>query len=492
MLSLTHILSILPEGVMLAGDKGGIIKDIHYDSRQVTAGSLFVCIPGLRTDGHLFAFDAIAKGAEALIVERPVKVPSHIPVIQVPDSRKALARLAVSFYDHPSTKFSLIGITGTNGKTSTAILLQAIMREWGKKVGLLGTIANQIQDKILPTTHTTPESLELQSLFSKMVEAETDYVMMEVSSHALKLGRVAETEFDIGIFTNLSQDHLDFHEDFADYRRAKLQLFQQLQTGIKKRPKYVLINADEPESIHFHQIAKVPVYTYGLENGAHFRATEIELGNRGISFRLQGLANTPFQVNMSGRFSVYNTLAAIGVAIKEGIPMGIIQEALAKFPGVPGRFEMVDGGQDFTVVVDYAHTPDGLENVLQTAKEICSRRIITVFGCGGDRDQSKRPLMGAVAKRWSDYAIITSDNPRTENPETIIAQIEEGFLTAEGHSQHRVFLDRREAIAGALSMARTGDLVLIAGKGHEDYQIVGHKKHPFSDQKVVKEILQGE
>lgn len=487
MRSLKTLMGMLTGAELLSGKPEQLIADIKYDSRSISPGSLFVCIPGLTTDGHLFATEAINKGAVALVVQRPIDVPDHVPQIKVPDTRKALAQLAAGFYDHPSRKFNLIGVTGTNGKTSTTILLEAIFKHWGKRTALLGTIANRIGQEVLPATHTTPESLELQKLFSTMAKAHTDYVMMEVSSHALSLNRVEETEFDVVIFTNLTRDHLDFHGNLEDYLAAKVELFRQLGPGIKNRPKYGLVNGDDPYAHHFQQAAKVPVFTYGIKNPGDYQAIDLEITPKGASFCLKDKPPVRLQLNMTGRFSIYNALAAVATAMEEGVPLEIIQEALAQLPGVPGRFELVDVDQEFTVVVDYAHTPDGLENVLQTAREISTGRVITVFGCGGDRDRTKRPLMGEVVARYSDLAVVTSDNPRTEEPEAIINDILPGLAGAEG--RYQVVVDRKAGIHRALEMARPGDLVLIAGKGHEDYQIIGKKKYPFDDRKVVKEYF---
>lgn len=491
MFKLGDFKEILPEAELLSGSFEEIITDLQYDSRQVKEGSLFVCIPGLKSDGHLFAKEAIEKGAKALVVEHQLDLPQGTTIIKVPNTRKALAALAAHYFDYPSQKLNLIGVTGTNGKTSTTNLLEAIFKEWGKKTGLIGTIANRIGQKVIPTTHTTPESLELQRLFKTMVEDGVEYVMMEVSSHALSLGRVDGVEFDVAIFTNLTRDHLDFHRDFESYGEAKGILFSQLGSGAKKRFKYALINADDPYSTYFESLAqKVPVYTYSILESSDFQATDVEIHPKGANFRLKNMPRLQLGLNLTGRFSVYNALAAIGVANKEGVPPEVIASALKKLPGVPGRFETVEGGQGFTIVVDYAHTPDGLENVLKTAKEICQEKIITVFGCGGDRDQSKRPLMGEVAGGLSSYTILTSDNPRTEDPDAIIQEIIPGLEKAGGNFE--IMPNRKKAIERSLKIAKRGDLVLIAGKGHEDYQIVGDKKYPFDDKETVRTFLKGE
>ncbi|HHY60960.1 MAG TPA: UDP-N-acetylmuramoyl-L-alanyl-D-glutamate--2,6-diaminopimelate ligase [Clostridia bacterium] len=489
MISLQTLTEALETKAILTGGLDSDITGVQYDSRQVEPGNVFVCIPGFKTDGHLYAGDAVARGAAALVVERPVEVPSGVTVVQVPDARAALAKLAASFYGHPSRRFRLIGVTGTNGKTSTTILLEAIFRRWGKKTGLVGTIANRIGEKVLPASHTTPEAVDLQKLFQLMAEAGTDYVIMEVSSHALSLHRVAETEFDVAVFTNLTRDHLDFHRDFDDYREAKGKLFAALAGGTKGEQKYGVVNRDDPHGSYFLQISPVPVLTYSLTEPSDYRAADIKITAKGASFRLQGRDFPPFTLNLTGRFSVYNALAAVTVALAEGVPVEVVREALASLPGVPGRFELVDAGQDFTVVVDYAHTPDGLENVLKTAREVCRGRIITVFGCGGDRDRTKRPLMGHVSGRLSDYTIVTSDNPRTEDPEAIIAEIVPGVQEAGG--KYEIIVERKAAIHKALTLARPGDLVLIAGKGHEDYQIIGTKKYPFDDRRIVREFFEG-
>lgn len=487
MFSLKEINKILPEARLLSGSLDGMVSDLQFDSRQVKNGSLFVCISGFKSDGHLFAKEAVEKGAKALVVERPINLPYEVTMVLVPDTRKALALLAAHYFNYPSQKFNLIGITGTNGKTSITNLMEAIFREWGKKTGLIGTIVNRVDQKILPTTHTTPESLELQRLFKTMVEDGVDYVMMEVSSHALSLGRVQGTEFDVAVFTNLTRDHLDFHGDLENYKKAKGILFRQLGIGGKMRLKYAVINADDPYSAYFKEISMVPVFTYGIDAPSDFQAVNMELHAKGAAFRIKNMAELLIRLNLAGRFNIYNSLAAIGVAIKEGVPFEIIASALEKLQGVPGRFETVEEGQDYTIIVDYAHTPDGLENVLKTAREVCQKRVITVFGCGGDRDRSKRPLMGEVAGRLSDYTILTSDNPRTEEPDAIIQEIIPGLEKAGGRFE--ILSNRKDAIENALRFAKPGDLVMIAGKGHENYQIIGNKKYPFDDKEVARAFL---
>ncbi|MFA5536574.1 MAG: UDP-N-acetylmuramoyl-L-alanyl-D-glutamate--2,6-diaminopimelate ligase [Bacillota bacterium] len=487
MFKIGEIRSFLPHAKLLSGSWETTVVDLQFDSRQVNEGSLFVCISGALSDGHYFASEAVKRKAKALVVEHPIEAFNGVTVVEVPDTRKALALLAAYYFDYPSRKFSLIGITGTNGKTSTTNLLEAIFLEWGKKTALTGTIVNRIGSRVLPATHTTPESLNLQRLFKTMVEDKVDYVMMEVSSHALVLNRVEEAEFDVAVFTNLTRDHLDFHGDFDSYKKAKGKLFSQLGTGVKKRFKYAIVNNDDGQSAYFKSLSPVPVFTYSIDKPSDFQAVDLQITAEGASFRLKNMPNFHIKLNLTGRFSIYNALAAIAVAFKEEVPMETIALALKQLPGVPGRFEALQEGRDYTIIVDYAHTPDGLENVLKTAREICKEKIITVFGCGGDRDRSKRPLMGEVSGSLSNYTILTSDNPRTEDPDLIIDEIKVGLLRAGGSFE--IVRNRKKAIERAISLANAGDLVLIAGKGHEDYQIIGDKKYPFDDREVVRRLL---
>lgn len=479
------------EGKKLYNEKADpYIRAITYDSRQVFPGCLFVCIRGFQTDGHFFVREALARGAVAVVSERFLAMPTGIPGVLVPDSRLALAQMGAAFYGYPGRWLRVIGITGTNGKTSTAHLLEAILTGGGKKTGLLGTIANRLGAKELTASLTTPESVDLQGFLAEMVRQECSYVIMEVSSHALALSRVLETEFDIGILTNLTGDHLDFHRDFEEYRETKGLLFQQLGPGEKKAPKYAVLNADDPHCDYYRQISRVPVCTYSVKKESDFQAQEVRITPKSASFHVQGFPER-IHLPLTGLFSVYNALAAIAVAVREGLPPGIIAAALREFPGVPGRFELIDEGQDFAVVVDYAHTPDGLEKVLKTAREVSRGKLITVFGCGGDRDRSKRPLMGEVAGKYSDFSIVTSDNPRTEDPVSIISDILPG-LEKTGQGRYLTITDRREAIREALARAGTGDLVLIAGKGHETFQLIGGESYPFDDREVARELLRGE
>lgn len=460
------------------------IEDICYDSRQALPGTLFVAIKGYQTDGHRYIDKAAAAGAVAVVVEYDVAVPEGLTVIKVADSRKALALLANHFYRHPSKQLTMVGVTGTNGKTTTTYLMAAIWRQAGIKPGVIGTIRNLIGEKELPVTNTTPESLDLQKLLARMVEEGVKGVAMEVSSHALALNRVAGVDYDLAVFTNMTQDHLDFHGTMEEYLAAKAKLFAM---GIK----YAVINADDPAAEHLVKVSRGKVYTYAIDRDADVKAKDIAVTAKGVSFTASGpWGEHKLELKLTGRFNVYNSLAAYTAAMALGIPAGEVKAALESVPGVAGRFELVDQGQDFAVVVDYAHTPDGLENILTTARQITGGRLITVFGCGGDRDRTKRPIMGEIAARYSDLAVVTSDNPRTEDPARIIQDVVEGINKAAFPEDYLVIQDRREAINRAIELAREGDVVVIAGKGHEDYQIIGTTKYPFDDRSVAREALE--
>ncbi|NPV29694.1 MAG: UDP-N-acetylmuramoyl-L-alanyl-D-glutamate--2,6-diaminopimelate ligase [Firmicutes bacterium] len=482
----------LLQGIEIAAARGleTPVEGIHYDSRQVKPGFIFVAIKGFRTDGHFYLDEAVARGAVGLVVEREVPVPPGAAWARVRDTRRALASLAANFYGHPSRELTLIGVTGTNGKTTTTHLIEAVLRAKGIKTGLIGTVWNKIGEKELPVLHTTPESLELQSLLREMVGAGVAAVAMEVSSHGLFLKRVAECEFDAAVFTNLTRDHLDFHKNLDEYLAAKMLLFTGLgKNRTKKRPCYAVVNIDDPAGREIARSVDLPVITYGIRENAGVRAEKVNLSARGTEFTVRyQKEEIPFFLSLPGEFNVYNGLAAICVGLQEGVEVSFLQETLQKAKGAPGRFEVVEQGQDFTVVVDYAHTPDGLENVLRTARALTQGRIITVFGCGGDRDPGKRPLMGRISGELSDFTIITSDNPRSEDPVQILAQIEAGIKQIP-NARYLVIEDRYEAIRAALHHARAGDFVIIAGKGHEDYQIIGEKVVPFSDRSVAREII---
>jgi UDP-N-acetylmuramoyl-L-alanyl-D-glutamate--2,6-diaminopimelate ligase len=477
------------------GDIGIEIKDIAYDSRKVGEGSLFVAIKGYNSDGHDHIQDAVKRGAIAIVGEKldHETLDSRFPTafITVPDSRRALALISDKFYGHPSGVLKLIGITGTNGKTTTSYLIKSILDAAQKKVGLLGTINYIIKtDVILPASFTTPEALELQGYLKDILAGGAEYAVLEVSSHSLALQRVVGCEFEVAIFTNLSRDHLDFHGTMEEYFKAKMRLFDYLRpAGI------AVINIDNPEGRMIAEGLKGRVVSFGLSEKAEIKASGIVSDLRGLFLEVKWPEGSiGIESPLLGVHNVHNILAAAGAALGLGISPSKIKEGIEKMKGVPGRFERIEEGQDFTVVVDYAHTEDALRRVLLTARELIKEqrerqgKIITVFGCGGDRDRGKRPKMGEVAASLSDLAIITSDNPRSEDPLNIIKEIERG-ITAAGLSNYTVLPDRREAISKAIDMAEKGDFILIAGKGHEDYQIIGDKRYPFDDRKVVGEMI---
>lgn len=480
------------KGVIEAQSWGGNLDlpftGFHYDSRKISAGDVFVAVSGYKTDGHKFISQAVQAGASGIILENEHYRPHNVPWIQVGDTRLALSRLAAFFYGNPSSKLRVIGVTGTNGKTTTTFLIEAILAQAGRKAGLIGTIENRIAGDRVETNFTTPDALELHQLFARMADEGVDSAVMEVSSHALALKRVADCEFDAGVFTNLTQDHLDFHPDVEDYLSSKAVLFKQLGRGLKTGPKYAVINIDSRYSEDIISVTGVPVVTYGIENSADLCARNIEVSSRGTSFLVSGLGvECDLNLQIVGRFNVYNALAAFAVGLMENIEQEAIIRALEHTQGVPGRFEPVNEGQDFGVIVDYAHTPDGLNNILRTAREITAGRVITVFGCGGDRDRSKRPLMGEAAATYSDFCIVTSDNPRSEAPHSIIKDILPGVKKVTEH--YCIIENRREAIESAIRMAGEGDTVVIAGKGHENYQLIGDEVFHFDDREEARVIL---
>lgn len=473
------------------GDINVNIKNISYDSRKVEPGNAFVCIEGYKTDGHNYVESALQNGAAAIIAQKPVDVPEGVPLVIVNDSRKALALMGSNYAGNPSGKLTMIGVTGTNGKTTTTFLIEQILKEKGYKVGLIGTIMNKIGDRVFPVTNTTPESLDLQLLLKEMVDEGVTHAVMEVSSHALDLDRVYGIEYDIAVFTNITQDHLDYHKTMDNYLSAKKKLFANLNLySGKGKLKHGVVNVDDPSSDSIINAATGKVITYGVNKECNIKAVNITLRSDGVSFDvLTPEKDIPLSLHLTGLFNVYNSLAAFAVGLAEDISPEEIKNALEAVKGVPGRMEKVDEGQEFTVLVDYAHTPDGLENIIRAAKEFTHGRVITVFGCGGDRDRTKRPIMGEISGRLSDFSVITSDNPRTEEPLFIISQIEEGIRRAAGHERYSIIPDRRDAIKHAISMAQKGDTVLIAGKGHETYQLVNDQVLHFDDREVAREML---
>lgn len=475
-------LSALIDGldyIQFQGDINLEIQKIDYDSRHVKQDGLFVCIQGFNTDGHQYIDQAIQSGAKAVLVSKEVKVPSNITIILVKDTRHALAYVSDKFYNHPSSKLNVIGITGTKGKTTTTYMIKKILETYGQKVGLIGTIQNSIGNDVLPAERTTPESLELQGLFSEMTEKSVDSCVMEVSSHALELHRVSCTEFSIGIFTNLSRDHLDFHETFENYFKAKQKIFSLSKKG--------LLNLDCEYGKKLIGKLSCEYLTYSVEGKADIVAQNIELHSEYVKFNVATPNGTSrMQVNIPGKFTIYNALAAIGAGILMNIPLEIMKEALQNVK-VPGRAEVFETGKEYTLMIDYAHTPDSLENILSTVKNYAKGRVVSVFGCGGDRDTTKRPIMGEISGQIADFTIITSDNPRSEEPMAIISQIEEGIKKTSG--KYITIGDRKSAIRYSMEHALPEDSIVICGKGHETYQIFKDKTIDFDEREVVKDII---
>jgi UDP-N-acetylmuramoyl-L-alanyl-D-glutamate--2,6-diaminopimelate ligase len=462
------------------------IHSIENDSRNVKQGSLFICIKGYRVDGHNFAKSAELKGAVAVLAER--ELPLNIPVILVKDAKRAMALLADLFYDHPTQKLHLIGITGTNGKTTISHLIEKIFADEDSKTGLIGTMYVKMAGKTFETQNTTPESLTLQKTFKQMVDHGVSRVVMEVSSHALIEGRVRGCDYDIAVFTNLTQDHLDYHKTMDDYRRAKGLLFAQLgNVFYDHKPKYAVLNADDLASKEYEDSTAARVVSYGIDHEADFQAFHIRMTEKGTSFDLVSpFGKHEVQMKLIGKFSVYNALASIATAALSGISMENIVTSLGEVNGVSGRFEAVDAGQDFSVIIDYAHTPDSLENALRTVREFAKRRIFVVVGCGGDRDRMKRPLMAKIACCLATDPVFTSDNPRSEDPNAILRDMEAGVKG----EKYKSIVDRKQAIQYVVNEAQKGDVILIAGKGHETYQQIGQKKFDFDDRRIAKEAVE--
>lgn len=460
------------------------IDTVIYDSRIKTKSGLFIAIEGFKTDGHRFIDAAIENGAKALLVQKDIKIDrDDITILKLKDTRQAMAVVANNRYGTPSSKLNLVGVTGTNGKTSITYLLAQVLEAYDKEIGMIGTIENRIGNIVLKAERTTPESIDLQALFSKMLEKNVEYVLMEVSSHALELSRVAGSDFKIGVFTNLTQDHLDFHHTMSNYAKAKAKLFTLCDVGI--------INTDSDYTETIVEGATCQQITYGIHKPADYRASDIIIRASGVEYTLVCPEGSfKVKVPIPGQFTVYNTLAVIATAVKLNMPIDHIISTLASIKGIPGRVQSFSSSKGYSVLVDYAHTPDGLENVLQTINEFSEKEIITVFGCGGDRDTTKRPIMGEIAAKYSTKVIITSDNPRTEEPFKILDEVEMGV---KKHTANYMKIeDRKTAILKALTEAQEGDVILIAGKGHENYQILKDRIIHFDDSEIVKEYIEGE
>ena len=496
-MKLVKELAALIEGAVIKGDKETKVTGMEHDSRKVEHGTMFVCIPGAHVDGHDFIPQAEKAGAKAILTTREdIEPPFGGAVLVVPDLQEALDLMVPFFHDYPARSMRVIGITGTNGKTTTSYVTRAILRAAGYKVGLIGTIQIMMEDEVFPIHNTTPDVVELQHTLAIMRDRGLDYVVMEVSSHALDQNRVAGIEFDTVVFTNLTQDHLDYHKTLENYKLAKAKLFDLVSApGVKER-KCAVVNIDDEAGATMLEHAKCPHITYAIDLEADLRALDVEVEASGTHVLLENqkfcnekFCKMPLRLHLAGRFNVYNVMSAVGAALAENIEPSIIQKVLESFTAVSGRFELVRTGnekQDFSIIVDYAHTPDGVENVLKTARQIAKAKIISVFGCGGDRDRTKRPIMGRLAAELSDVVIATSDNPRTEDPEFIMSQVEEGVREKIGSKHHEKIVDRKTAIYRAVELAEKDDIVVILGKGHEDYQILKDKTIHFDDKEVAR------
>lgn len=464
------------------------VTELTSNSKKVKKGAAFFCIAGTGADGHDFVGEAVSNGASVIVCEREVETKEGITRVLVKDSRLAYSIMSAAFFGHPSKNLKVVGVTGTNGKTTTTHLIEGIFKSAGHKTGLIGTVCSRIVDAVIPVSLTTPDPYELQGMLNSMKQSGVEVVAMEVSSHAIEQKRVAGVDFDVLAFTNLSRDHLDYHKTMENYARVKVKLFEQ-----NPHVPWV-VNVDDSVGRKLVEIGEkigARVVTYGLKENADFNATDIVLDLDKIKFKLRFKdEETDVEINLSGMFNVYNALAALACCHLLGLPLEEIVRGLKHSKGAPGRFEVFKSEEGFFAVVDYAHTPDGLKSVIESCRNILGEkgRLITVFGCGGDRDREKRPMMGDIASQNSDLVIVTSDNPRSEDPEAIVKDILAG-VKSENKSKVKVEVDRRKAIEIAINAARKGDIVLVAGKGHETYQIFKDKTVYFNDREVVKEIM---
>jgi len=479
---------------LIVDDSSIEIKGIEYDSRRVKKAYIFVAIQGFKDDGLQYASDAVKRGASLIVGEKESCDVQGAQYVRVDNTRKALADLSSAFYGNPSRELTVIGITGTNGKTTTSYFTESIFNEIDAQVGLLGTISYKIGNKTLSAPTTTPQSSDLHMMMRQMVEAQVDTLVMEVSSHALELERVRGCEFDVALYTNLTPEHMDFHKNMESYCDVKAKLFRGLREQQNKNSPCAIVNADDPYAHRIIENAlddegRVKVVQYGIKSMCQIRADQIKSTSQGTSFIVKfPEGKIDIRTHLLGIHNIYNILAAFSIGYVLGIRSELIARGIENVLTVPGRFEKIDAGQSFIIVVDYAHTSDALERLLSAAKQLAQKRIITVFGCGGERDREKRPVMGEIASRLSDYVIITSDNPRSEDPERIALDIEVGIKKMNGDN-YTIIIDRRRAIEQALTMAERGDIVLIAGKGHENYQILKEKQIPFDDREITREIV---
>lgn len=456
------------------------IKSLAYNTAYVKEDSLFFCIEGFKTDGHIFAQKAADAGACAVVVSKDVDVKKDVTVIKVKDTREAMALISANFYNNPAESINVIGVTGTNGKTTTTFMVKSILDAYNKKTALLGTIYNIIGDKKEEAKRTTPESMDLQEMFYDMKKENIEYCIMEVSSHSLELKRVYGVNFKGGIFTNLTQDHLDFHVNMENYFNAKMKLFERCDIKV--------INIDDEYGKIAAKAIKDKVVTFGIENDAAIKGSNIVISDKGTDFNIKYKDEIiPISLHLPGKFNVYNALGAAALCLNMGIPSDYVKKGLESLEKVPGRSEKIISKKGFTIVIDYAHTPDGIINILKTAREYTKGRLITLFGCGGDRDKTKRPLMGKAAGELSDFCIVTSDNPRSEEPRAIIEDILPGI--DKTHCPYVIIEDRKEAIKYAIDNGKYGDVIVIAGKGHETYQILKDKTIHFDEREIVMELL---
>jgi UDP-N-acetylmuramoyl-L-alanyl-D-glutamate--2,6-diaminopimelate ligase len=471
------------DGVNIIG-KNINVENLSYSTSTVSKNCLFFCIEGLKNDGHNFAQKAVDNGAKVLVISKEVEVKGDVTKIKVQDTREAMSIISSNFYGNPSEKLDVIGITGTNGKTTSTFMIKSIIDLYGKRTGLLGTIYNIIGEKVEEAKRTTPESMDLQGIFSEMQQNGVQSCIMEVSSHSLDLKRVEGVKFKAGIFTNLTQDHLDFHGNMEDYFNAKMKLFDNCEVAV--------INLDdEYGSKALKMIKNSKIITYGIERESDVYAKDIVITGEGTGFTLcYKDIFVPIRLHLPGKFNVYNALGCAAASIGMGIEIDIIKKGLESLENVPGRSEKINSKKGFTIVIDYAHTPDGIINILNTAREYTSSRLVALFGCGGDRDKTKRPIMGRAAGSIADFCIVTSDNPRTEDPTEIIKDIIPGVV--ETKCPYIIIEDRRRAIQYAIENGKKGDVIVIAGKGHETYQILKDTTIPFDEREIVKDILKEE
>lgn len=459
------------------------ISSLCMDSRRkLEEGAMFFCIPGFTFDGHNYAEQAVKAGASALVVERELEL--DCPQLLVPDTREAAAKIASIFYGNPAGEMKLIGITGTKGKTTTSFLVKSILEAAGYKVGLIGTVCSMIGDTQIPSKLTTPDHIDFQKMLRQMADAGVEYVVMEVSAHAMALRRLVGVRFAAAAFTNLSQDHFDFFGNMENYCAAKMQLFR------SEMCEKAVFNADDERVLAAMSDLDIPHASYAIRVGAEIFAKNIEIGERGCTFQItfNKRFRMDIEMKLSGVFNVYNAMTAAALCDAVDVEPEKIREGLERVKSVPGRIELLDTETPYRVILDYAHSPDSLENILNAVRQTARARVIALFGCGGDRDQEKRPIMGEIGGRLADYCILTSDNPRSENPFDILEQIEEGIKTTDG--EYTVIENRRDAIRYALTIAQPGDVIVLAGKGHETYQEIKGVKHPFDEKVVVKELLE--